>query len=245
MKNIVVFGANSEIARGIIRIFAAEGSRFYLFSRDPKRLEIFCADLKVRFGSEVAYSAFDFRDINDHEKYINEALAFLGSIDLVVVAHGILPDQKEYEHSASRILDSLNVNLSSALSFLTLVSNYMEERGRGTIVALSSVAGERGRKSNYVYGSAKAALSVFMSGLRGRLRKSNVSVVTVKLGPVKTPMTAHLEQSRLFAEPSVVAKDIVKAIRAGKGVVYIPSYWRVIMLVINIIPERLFHLLKI
>jgi len=245
MRNIVVFGANSAIAREVIRIFAAEGARFHLFSRDIRKLDIVSTDLKVRFGSDVACSAFDFRDIDSHETYFNDALRSLGSIDMVLVAHGTLPDQREYERSVSKILDSININMSSAISFLTLAANYMEERKQGTIVALSSVAGDRGRRSNYVYGSSKAALSAFMSGLRGRFRTSDVSVVTVKLGPVKSPMTAHMGHGRLFAEPSVVARAIVRGIRSGKAVIYAPFYWRIVMLVLNIMPERIFHALKI
>jgi short-subunit dehydrogenase len=133
----------------------------------------------------------------------------------------------------------------SALSFLTLLANYFEKRGTGTLAAISSVAGDRGRQSNYIYGTTKAALSTFLQGLRNRLSSKNVHVLTIKPGFVDTPMTAHLKRGLLFATPEKVAQDIIRAIAGKKSVLYTPWFWRWIMLAIKMIPETIFRKLRL
>ena len=164
----------------------------------------------------------------------------MGSIDVALIAHGTLPDQEEVEGDYAAVEQVLHTNFLTYASLLTVFANYFEEQKRGTIAAITSVAGDRGRRSNYVYGSAKAGASTFVDGLRGRLTESGVHVVNIKPGMVDTPMTAHLKKGALFAKPAAVASGIVSAINKKKNTVYVPGYWRLIMCIIRSIPEFIF-----
>ena len=170
----------------------------------------------------------------------------LGGIDIVLIAHGTLPDQAACQQSVEQTLAAIHTNALSVISLATLLGNAFEQRGRGVLIAISSVAGERGRQSNYVYGAAKGMVSLFLQGLRNRLSRHGVQVITIKPGFVDTPMTAAFEKKGLlWAQPDRIAKGIVAAVERGRDEVYLPGFWRWIMLVIRHIPEGLFKRLKL
>ena len=189
----------------------------------------------------------DVLNYDRHQPLIHEAIAVLGGVDVALIAHGTLPDQEACEGSFELTREALDVNAISTISLLTHLANYFEERKGGTIAVISSVAGDRGRQSNYVYGTAKGAVTIFLQGLRNRLYGSGVNVVTIKPGLVDTVMTAGVEFKRgaLWATPDRVARYIVRAIEKKTDVAYAPWFWRSIMLVIRALPERIFKRLKL
>ena len=183
---------------------------------------------------------------DQHQAVLDKAIDFLGRIDMVLLAHGTLPDQTACENSVSETLEALNTNALSAISFITLISHTFEQQGYGTIAAISSVAGDRGRQSNYVYGAAKGCLSLYLQGLRNRFGKTAIRVVTIKPGLVISPMTESFEKGGLWADAQRVGEDIGRVMLEGRqDIVYLPGFWRWIMLVIGLIPERLFKRLSI
>ena len=176
----------------------------------------------------------------------NSARNVLLDIDIVLVAHGSLPDQSACENSVEITIDAIKTNALSTITFLTQIAPFFEQSESGVIAVIGSVAGDRGRQSNYVYGSAKAMVASFCSGLRQRLFKSGVHVITVKPGFVDTPMTRDFKKGILWATPEKVARDIVQACDSPtRSVVYTPSFWAFIMLVIQHIPEMIFKKLKL
>jgi len=243
---IAVFGAGSDMARAlVVRMAALEKDvRFELFSRDTGFLERFSRDLAVRYGKEARVHPFEATAYETHEELV--ARLFEEPVDVVVVAFGVLGDQERAERDVEEAKRVIEVNYLGAVSLLTHVANRMEAQGYGTVVVFSSVAGDRGRRKNYVYGSAKAGLSAFASGLRGRLLSRGVRVITVKPGVIRTKMTAHLRTGLLAVGPEVVARDVHRAIRRGRPLVlYTPWRWRVILALLRTLPEGLFHRLGI
>lgn len=242
---LLIIGATSAIAHALARRRAAKGARFALVGRNAASLAANASDLRARGASEVHVDVLDANDVARHEAVIEAAFTVYGGLDLVLVAHGMLPDQRACELSAEAALASFDTNARSVIALLTPIANRMERQGSGVIAVISSPAADRGRASNYVYGAAKAAVSVFASGLRQRLRGSGVRVVTLSPGFVDTPMTAAFPKSAIWASPDRVASDIDRALQSGFGTVYTPWFWRWIMLVIRSIPERLFVRMKL
>jgi decaprenylphospho-beta-D-erythro-pentofuranosid-2-ulose 2-reductase len=240
MRTLVI-GATSAIAQAVARLLAQRGASFYLVARDEACAGAVAQDLLVRGARSAHYEQMDANDVAAHAPMLNRAADELGGIDTVIVAHGSLGDQQFCEQSVEAMMKEVSTNGLSVLALATLVGEYMAERRAGTLVVLSSVAGDRGRQSNYVYGSAKALVTTFLSGLRQRVHRHGVSVITVKPGPVDTPMTSGLAKGRLWSDPARVAAGIVRAIDRRSGVVYVPGYWRPIMAVIRSIPERAFQ----
>lgn len=240
-----MLGATSAIAEQTARIFAQRGDALFLVARNTERLSAVAADLKVRGASRVAVFCTNMKDTGEHQKILDAAIEELGGIDILLIAYGTLGDQNKGEEDFNAALSELQTNLLSVLALLTLFANYFEQRKSGCITAISSPAGDRGRQSNYIYGTAKAALSVFMQGLRNRLSKANVQVLTVKPGFVDTPMTTEFKKGLLWVKPEVIARGIVRAIDKQKDVVYLPFFWRYIMLIIKLIPERIFKKLSL
>lgn len=240
MRKILIIGATSAIAEATARILATRGDALYLVARNQARLAAIAADLSVRGSPRVSSEVLDANDVAGHEAMLARAEAFLGGYDTVLVAHGTLSDQKACETSVELTLQEINTNGVSVIALLTRVANRLGQQRAGTIAVISSVAGDRGRGSNYVYGSAKALVTAFLSGLRQRLAKVGVSVVTIKPGFVDTPMTAALPKGPLWARPAAVAQGIVKAIDRRSNTVYLPGFWWPIMFVIRAIPERVF-----
>ncbi len=246
MKRILIVGASSAIAEAVARIFAGRGDALYLVGRKAELLESIAADLKIRGASEVGTEALDANDMAAHAAMLDRAERTIGALDTVLIAYGTLSDQKACERSAELTVRELTTNAVSAAALLTPIAERFEARRSGTIAVISSVAGDRGRQSNYVYGSAKAMLSAFLSGLRQRLWKSGVAVITVKPGFVDTPMTAAFPKGGpLWAQPQQVAEGIVRAIDRSATVVYLPWFWAPIMLIIRSIPESIFRRLKL
>ena len=182
MKKILIFGATSSIAEQCARIWAERGYSLYLVARNEERVKTIAADLRIRGATQVAIHCADLNDLELHNSILNKTNSALNGLDLALIAHGILSNQKKCEQSVKETLDGIKTNALSTISLLTLISNRFESQRSGLITVLSSVAGDRGRASNYVYGSAKAMINAFTSGLRQRLCKSNVDVVTIKLG---------------------------------------------------------------
>jgi len=243
--NVVIFGANSEIAWECAKIYAMKGCNLFLVSRNADKLEVVANDLAARGAGEIKKVAQDLADIAKHRQLLDDIDKSVGEIDLAFVAYGTLSDQQRCESDAAETVNELNTNFISAAHLLTLLGNAFEKQKRGSIAIISSVAGDRGRASNYVYGSAKAALSAFSQGLRNRLSKAGVAVLTIKPGFVDTAMTAHLPKNALFASPSSIAPAICQAIEKRKDILYTPWFWRYIMLIIKVIPEKIFKRLSL
>ena len=240
MKRILVFGATSAIAEHCARIWATRGDALYLVARNEERLQSIAADLKVRGAVQADTYCTDLNELDRHLFLLDAAEAKLGCIDTVLIAYGTLSDQKACEQSVEETLAEIKTNALSTISLLTIIANRFETRKAGTIAVISSVAGERGRASNYVYGSAKAMITAFTSGLRQRLHQSNVSVVTIKPGLIDTPMTAAFKKGLMWSKPSLVAKNICTAIDTKNDIVYIPFYWNQILLIVKSLPEKIF-----
>ncbi|MHC4816689.1 MAG: SDR family oxidoreductase [Planctomycetota bacterium] len=245
MRNIMVFGATSALAEATARHFARDGSRLFLVARDMEKLEAVADDLRVRGAEKVVACVQDANDTGRHGEVIARCVAALGDLDAVLVAHGVLPDQRTCEESFDATRRSFETNLSSTLSLLTHLANHFEARRGGTIAVLTSGAGDRGRRSNYAYGAAKAAVSTFLQGLRGRLHHSRTRVITLKPGPVATPMTAGMKPGALWSTPERVGRGIHRAMIRGREVAYLPWFWRYVMVVVRLIPESIFKRLRL
>lgn len=245
MKKILIIGATSAIAAEVARAFATEGAELILAARNTEALNILASDLRVRGAARVETVVFDASVEESHAKLLDSALTLLGSLDAALIAHGSLPNQKACQDSWAESCLAFTVNFLSPAQLVTELATYFEARKSGNITVISSVAGDRGRQSNYVYGAAKGGLSVFLQGVRNRLAHSGVSVTTVKPGFVDTPMTAHLTKGPLFASAQRVGTRIHQAMKRGESVVYTPWFWRLIMLVIQHIPECIFKKMRL
>ncbi|MGH9586567.1 MAG: SDR family oxidoreductase [Acidobacteriaceae bacterium] len=241
---VLAIGATSAIAEATLRLLAERGARFYLVGRSQHKLYAIAADLHTRGASGVATHAMDLDDTSAHPAMLAAAAQSLGTIELALLAHGLLGDQENAQSSYAETESILRTNFLSAVSLITWLANYFETMKQGTLAVISSVAGDRGRKSNYIYGASKGGLSIFMDGVRNRIDRAGVQVLTIKPGFVATPMTAHVAQGPLFAKPSQVARGIVRAIEKRRDVVYLPPFWRCIMLVVRMIPRRIFKKLN-
>ncbi|MDG4596785.1 MAG: SDR family oxidoreductase [Candidatus Contendobacter sp.] len=246
MRNILIIGATSAIAEATARRFAAGGARFHLVGRNAERLAAIARDLEIRSGQPVVSESLDLDHLEQHPALLERAEQALGGIDVALIAHGTLPDQNACQQSVEKTLAAIHTNALSVISLATLLANTFERREYGALVVIGSVAGDRGRQSNYVYGAAKGMVSLFLQGLRNRLSGKGIQVITIKPGFVDTPMTAAFEKKGLlWAQPDQIAQGIVAAVERGRDEVYLPWFWRWIMLIILHIPERLFKRLKL
>lgn len=242
MKRIVIFGATSAIAQAFARLYAQQNAAFFLIARKADRLKSIQKDLIIRGAHSVDVAVTDLNDLNNHNLLIKKAKKELGFIDIALIAHGTLSHQRNCETDVNLMLDEIKTNFLSPASILTILADVMEPQDQGTIAVIGSVAGDRGRKSNYVYGSAKGGLCVFAQGLRHRLSLKNINVTLIKPGFVDTPMTASLTKGGfLWTTPEHVANDIDKAIKKRTPIVYTPWFWYWIMLIIRLIPDRIFR----
>ncbi len=239
--NVLIVGATSTIARHAAGELAGRGARLHLAARDEAEAGRIGQDLEVRRGAEVSWGPFEATDYEGHERLLDRATEAMGNLDGLLVAVGMLGDQAQAEADPGHLRDVIEINHGAPASLITAAANRFEKQGRGWIAALSSVAGDRGRPSNYTYGSAKAGLTAFLDGLRGRLYASGVHVLTAKPGPTDTKMTFGMDDPPpLMAEPKRVAKRIVWAIEEEKDVCYAPPIWRYIMAAIRLIPASVF-----
>ncbi|PWK58086.1 SDR family oxidoreductase [Roseicyclus mahoneyensis] len=235
---VLILGAASDIARATARAFAAQGCAIQLAARDPDRLADDKADLETRFGVAVTLHRVDALDVESHEAFVDS----LPDLPMVAVcAVGLMGDQAQTAADVTRATLILRSNFEGPASLLGVLANKMEARGSGTLVGISSVAGERGRASNYVYGSAKAGFTAYLSGLRNRLAKKGVHVVTVLPGFVDTKMTAGMGlKGPLLAQPEEVGRAIVAAVEKTRDVIHVRRVWWLVMAIIKAIPEGSF-----
>jgi decaprenylphospho-beta-D-erythro-pentofuranosid-2-ulose 2-reductase len=245
LERVAIFGATSAIAQATARLLAKRGARLHLVARDAAKLEAVRADLAARGAAAVTTALADLDDPQHHAAMVDAAIEALGGLDAALVAQGILPDPARAAGDPAIARQALHTNFVAPALLLGVLAERFESRGAGTLAAISSVAGDRGRASNYVYGSAKAALSTYLAGLRNRLHAQGVKVVTIKPGFVDTPMTAHFRKGALWASPARVAEGIVRAMERGTAVAYVPWFWWPIMLAIRMIPEAIFVRLKL
>ena len=239
-KRILVLGATSGIAEASIHLWADRGESLFLVARNADRLAAVAADARTRGAHLVETSVADLDNTGVHAELLAHAINALGGLDVAYLALGVLGDQPHAERQFTEAGQILHTNFVAPASLLTWLANYCAQRHAGTLAVLSSVAGDRGRKSNYVYGSSKAGLTAFVDGLRNRVDREGVRVMTIKPGPVKTSMTEGMKGQAKFADVNKVAATIVKAIDRGpKGpdVLYVPGIWRYIMTAVGIIPK--------
>ncbi len=242
---VLIVGASSAIARAIAARFARAGQDVILAGRDMEDLEATAADLRTRHAVRAAAQSFDALDFDRHAPFFNTCTTMLeGGLSGIVVCHGSLPDQAAAEKDFAVARQAIDTNFTSAASILSIAAEYFETRGKGFLCCLSSVAGDRGRQSNYVYGAAKGGLTVFLQGLHQRLAKKHIPVTTVKPGFVDTAMTWGLPKLFLVATPAAVAEDVFRAVPRG-GTIYTPWFWWGIMTLIKCVPEFIFKRAKL
>ena len=243
-QRILIIGALSAMAEATARAFAQQGAQLFLVARQAERLVAVAADLRLRGARAVDTFELDMRDTARHEDMLQAATAALGELDGVLIAHGVLPDQTRCQQDVEAALIAFETNASSVIALSTQIANQLESQGHGCLAVISSVAGDRGRASNYVYGAAKAAVNALCSGLRQRLSAHGVRVVTVKPGFVDTPMTANFNKGPLWAKPDAVGRAICERMQRGNGEYYLPRFWWWVMQLIQALPEPVFRRLR-
>lgn len=244
-QNILIIGGTSGIAEAVARRYAEQGARLFLVARNELKLQAISTDLAARGAKDVQTFVMDANDSGLIPRMMDAAWKAFGTIDMALVAHGTLPDQRRTETDIPYAIDEFRTNAESVIACLAGLAARFEPQGKGVIAVIGSVAGDRGRASNYLYGAAKAAIDVYASGLRARLLKSGVHLLTIKPGFVATSMTADLNlPARLTATPGHVARDIQRAINKRRDVLYTPWFWNWIMLIIRWIPAVIFKRMK-
>jgi short-subunit dehydrogenase len=243
-KNILILGVTSAIAEKVARIYALQGYNLFIVGRNRDQLEIIAADLRVRGAQSVTTLAGDLAQVNQMKQQFEKLLGSIDRLDIGLIAYGTLPNQQTTQVDVDELQQAIEVNGTSQLVWSSIIANKLEQQSTGTLAVISSVAGMRGRQSNYSYGAAKGMVSIFLSGLRNRLAKSGISVLDIRPGFVDTPMTAEFPKGPLWASPEKVARDISKAIEKKRDVLYTPFFWRWIMLIVRHIPEVIFKKLS-
>jgi decaprenylphospho-beta-D-erythro-pentofuranosid-2-ulose 2-reductase len=242
-KRIVIIGATSAIAEHCARLWARESADFLLVGRDLARIQRVADDLRVRSPqSDIQTTQIDFLDVDAIAALAQQAAQ--SAIDIVLIAHGDLPVQQNCEQDLHQAQAALQVNGLSPALFAEAFAKQLALQGRGTLALIGSVAGDRGRKANYVYGAGKGMLERYAQGLQHRFATTGIKIVLIKPGPTATPMTAHLPSGGL-AKVDQVAHAIIKAIESGKPVAYVPAKWQLIMLIVQHLPRWIFHKLNI
>lgn len=244
--NIFIAGATSAIAQAWARLQAVQGASFYLMGRDADKLQAVKQDLLTRGASDVQLHAADLALPQDYDALVAQLYTHWPRVDIALFAQGSMPDQRSLEKNVADVRSMFELNAMSYIQPATLIAERMAHGGSGSVVLISSPAGDRGRQSNYFYGASKAAVTVFAGGLRNHVARSGVQVLTVKPGFVDTPMTASMDKSGpLWAKPEQIAACIESALRKKKDVIYAPWFWQFIMLVIRHIPEMIFKKLSL
>ena len=240
---VLILGGKSDIGLACAHAFAAEGHPVWLAARDAGQLEAAKTDMALRHGVEVQTFAFDATDIAAHEGFV-DGLPALPSV--VICAVGAMGEQLDNERDVAKAAQVMRANFEGPATLLGVFANRMEARGSGALVGISSVAGDRGRATNYIYGSAKAGFTAFLSGLRNRLASAGVHVVTVRPGFVNTAMTAGMDlPAKLTAEPDELGTAVLNAVRKGRNDIYVRRIWWLVMLIIRNIPEMVFKKLSL
>ena len=242
-KTVLILGGNSDVGKSLSRDFSKLGSNIILTSRKKGQLDSFKSDLEIRYSIKCDLEFFDVLDFNSHESFYNNLKK---KPDIVISCIGYLDNQEKSENSFEESLKSIHTNFTGLVSVLNIISNDFESRKSGIIVGVSSVAGDRGRGSNYIYGSSKSAFTSYLSGLRNRLFNSGVKVITVKPGFINSKMTKHLDLPKILtASPNDISSDIIKSIKDKKNIIYTKWFWKWIMIIIESIPEFIFKKLKL
>ncbi|NGX43524.1 MAG: NAD-dependent decaprenylphosphoryl-D-2-keto erythropentose reductase [Chlamydiae bacterium] len=242
---VLVLGATSAIARAAASAFAEKGHSLYLAGRDTDELQRIASDLEIRHQVEVKFGQFDAEKYREHSQFLQRAVREMDGLEGVLVAFGDVGHHQKAMEDFEEEEKIINRNFTGACSIIHQCANYFSKKRSGFIIGISSVAGDRGRQSNYIYGSAKGAFALYLQGLRNRLYPQGVRVLTIKPGFVDTPMTFGKPGLFLVASPEYVGRKIVKALSKSSDVVYLPGFWRYIMMVINSIPECIFKRLKL
>ncbi len=237
--NLLILGANSDVAHALAKIFAkTENANIYLASRNMELLNKKALDIKARYDVDATAIAFNATDYDTHQTFYDNLSP---KPDGVFLAFGYLGDQIAAQENFSNAREIIESNYMGAVSILEIIAKDFERRSTGFIIGISSVAGDRGRQSNYIYGSAKSGVAVYLAGLRNRLHKSNVPVITVLPGFIRTKMTEDLDlPKKLMADPDEVAVDIYRAYTKNKEIIYTKWFWKYIMFIIRNIPEKIF-----
>jgi short-subunit dehydrogenase len=232
---VAIIGATSAIAEAAARRFAAEGATIFLAARDQAKLRVVADDLRARGAADVITHTADFAEVAKHDAIVRAA----GKVDVVLIAYGTLPDPKAIETDPAAQIAAFELNATSVISMASRFANALEEQRSGTLAVIGSVAGDRGRRSNYVYGAAKAAVHAWCDGARGRLRRKGVAVALIKPGWVSTPMTAHMRRNPLFATADSAGAAVHDAIARKRRVAYVPSWWSLVSLVVRVVPSAI------
>lgn len=244
LSRVAIFGALSDIAVAIARRLAEKKASLVLIARDEVALQALAADLEVR-GGRIAIVTADFSDLPAASELAEKAWSAFAGLDAALIAFGTLPDQAKMQASASDAAAALALNFTAPVLIADALAARFEAQGSGVIAAISSVAGDRGRQSNYIYGAAKGGLQRALEGMRHRLYPRGVAVLDVRPGFVSTKMTQHLARGPLWAQPDAVAEDIIDAMIARKAVLYTPWFWSLIMLIVRNVPRPIFHRSKL
>ncbi len=245
-QNILIIGATSAIAEAVARRYAEQGACLFFVARNIDKLQVISSDLSARGAKEVRIFVMDANDSELLPIMLKEAWQAFGSIDVALIAHGTLPDQQRSELEIPYAISEFRTNGESAIMCIAAIAQRFESQNSGVIAVIGSVAGDRGRSSNYLYAAAKSAIETYASGLRAKLFKKGVHVLVIKPGFVATPMTADLNlPEKLTVTPDSVAKDIHRAIIKRKDVLYTPWFWNWIMLIIRWLPSSIFNRMKL
>ncbi len=243
---VIILGGSSDIARALADALAARGNRLVLAGRDIEDLQRTATDLEIRHKTMVVPMAFDATDYPNHGRFFSDCARRLDEVEGLIVCYGFMADQAAAQENFDLARKTIDVNYTSVVCIMEIAAQYMARRGRGYLAAISSVAGDRGRQSNYIYGSSKAGLSAYLQGLRNRLTHDHVHVMTIKPGFVDTAMTWGLiDDGPLTGKPGRVARDIVRGLDRRQNVVYTVWPWRWVMAIIRAIPEGIFKKLKL
>ncbi len=245
MKKVLIIGATSAIAEATARLWANAGHQLYLLARDEQKLITIAQDLKIRGAAQVDYAAADFDQTMKHAKLIQQSLSSLHTFDYVLIAHGYLPAAHISDHNIPLALASFHTNAVSTLSFIHFIIQQFKQQKYGTLAVITSVAGDRGRQSNPIYAAAKAAVSVFLQGLQHQFYRSNIHIIDIKPGFVDTPMTAEFKKGLLWAQPETIGQGIAQVFQQPKNCIYLPQFWRYIMLIIRWLPDFILHRTKL
>jgi decaprenylphospho-beta-D-erythro-pentofuranosid-2-ulose 2-reductase len=244
-QNIVILGAASAIAEAAARIWASRGARLVLVGRDGERLAAIAADLVTRGAAQAIPVMLDCASTNARAR-LDEMVETLGGLDVLLLAYGALGDQAELERDPDAAAELIATNFTSAAGWCLAVTAVLERQRKGALVVIGSVAGDRGRKSNFIYGATKGGLARLVEGIAHKLAPTGARAVIVKPGFVDTPMTAHIaRKGLLWAKPAQVAAVVVAAADKGGPIVYAPRFWRLIMLIIRHLPTAVFNRLNI
>lgn len=245
MKNLLVLGATSGISRAYIDLVSTKFEKIVLVARSSEKLSQLASHVAATSNSEVETVVADLADNDKHADLVSEVIARIGSVDLALISYGVLTDQSLCTEDIDYAMTQFNLNGTSTISLSLHLAKQMAHQGDGTLAVIGSVAGDRGRRSNYCYGAAKSAVESFLAGLRSDMQKHNVHVLTIKPGFIDTPMTRNIKKGALWVGADKAAADIDSAIQKKKNILYTPWFWRYIMLIIKSIPEFIFKKLPL